>query len=137
MTYYLLDTNILSDLIRNPQGSVLRHIEAVGEEAIATNIIVAAELRFGAAKRGSAALTERVDAILSRLDILPLEEGFDAVYGEIRADLETRGAPIGAHDLLIAAHVRHLCGERDWVLVTANEKEFSRVGGLVLENWLN
>ncbi|MDA4845505.1 type II toxin-antitoxin system VapC family toxin [Hoeflea poritis] len=136
MTSYLLDTNILSDLIRNPQGSVLRHIEAVGEEAIATNIIVAAELRFGAAKKGSAALKERVDTILSRLNILPLEEGFDEVYGELRADLEMRGTPIGANDLLIAAHVRHLCVERDWVLVTANQKEFGRVDSLVLENWL-
>ncbi len=137
MVSYLLDTNILSDLIRNPQGPVLQRIEAVGEEAIATNVIVAAELRFGAVKKGSAALTERVDAILSRLNILPLENGFDEIYGTIRADLEAKGTPIGAHDLLIAAHVRYLCNESDWVLVTANEKEFCRVDGLVIENWLD
>ena len=136
MTSYLLDTNIVSDLIRNPQGRVFDQIRAIGEDSIATNVVVAAELRYGAEKKGSPALIERVDAILSRFKVLPLVSGIDETYARIRTDLERRGEPIGANDLLIAAHVSHLAQTDNWVLVSANEKEFRRVKGLTIENWL-
>ncbi len=68
---FLLDTNILSDLVRHPQGVVPAQIAAVGERAVATSVIVAAELRYGAERRGSARLTEQLETILALLPILP------------------------------------------------------------------
>ncbi|HET6564764.1 MAG TPA: PIN domain-containing protein, partial [Xanthomonadales bacterium] len=70
---YLLDTNILSDLIKNPQGDAAQRIASAGESSVCTSIVVAAELRYGAEKKGSPKLTERVELILSALDVLPLE----------------------------------------------------------------
>jgi len=129
---YLLDTNILSDLIRHPQGTVAERIAVVGEDAICTSIIVAAELRFGASKSGSAKLTDRVDAILSALEIVPLETPVDRHYATLRWELSRQGTPIGPNDMLIAAHA--LC--EGFTVVTANVGEFSRVPGLSVENWL-
>jgi len=88
---YLLDTNILSELVRFPKGPVAIRITAVGEDAVCTNVIVAAELRFGAAKSGSTKLADRVDAILSALEILSLEEPADRRYAKLRCELTRRG----------------------------------------------
>lgn len=129
---YLLDTNILSDLVRNPQGLIAQKIASAGEGSICTSIIVAGELRFGARKLGSKQLTTQLDTILSAIDILPLEEPADHRYAELRAHLEKHGTPIGPNDMLIAAHALML----DCVVVTANEREFSRVPKLRVENWL-
>jgi tRNA(fMet)-specific endonuclease VapC len=93
---------------------------------------VAGELRFGAYKRGSDRLTAQVEAILSAIEILPLEEPADQHYGKLRALLESRGEMIGPNDMLIAAHALAL----DCTVVTANRREFSRVPGLKVENWL-
>lgn len=129
---YLLDTNILSDLIRNPAGAAAGRIRQVGEDAVCTSIVVAAELRYGTAKKGSARLLRRVEDLLADLPVLPLDVPADAEYGGIRAELEAAGQPIGGNDLLIAAHAYAL----GLTLVTANEREFRRVRGLKLENWL-
>lgn len=129
---YLLDTNIVSDLIRNPSGVVHDCIARFGEEAVCVSIVVAAELRFGARKRNSAKLTERVEAILDSITVLPFEAPADLHYADIRRYLETAGDLIGPNDLLIAAHARAL----DLTLVTANFTEFSRVPELRVENWL-
>jgi tRNA(fMet)-specific endonuclease VapC len=129
---YLLDTNIVSDIVRNPRGRVAGHIGAVGEARVCTSIIVAAELRYGAAKKGSPRLAAQLEAVLGALDVLPFESPADAVYGRIRAALERAGEPIGGNDLLIAAQALAL----DHVVVTDNEAEFARVGGLAHENWL-
>ena len=129
---YLLDTNILSDLILNPQGAVARWISSAGESTVCTSIVVAAELRFGAEKSGSSKLADRIDLILSALDILPLETPADRHYGEIRQHLASQGTPIGPNDLLIAAQALAL----GLTVVTANVQEFSRVPGLGVENWL-
>ena len=132
MTGYLLDTNILSDLVRNPNGTAARRLAAVGEDDVATSVVVAAELRYGAAKRGSPRLTERVEALLAEMQVLPLAPPVDAIYGRIRAALEAAGTPIGGNDLLIAAHALALTR----VMVTDNRREFDRVEGLPIENWL-
>lgn len=132
MTRYLLDTNILSDLIRQPQGRIAQRIGQVGEGTVCTSIICAAELRYGAAKRGSARLTGQMEAVLTALEVLPLEAPADAEYGRIRARLEGVGMVIGGNDLLIAAQVKAL----GFVLVTDNEREFARVEGVRVENWL-
>src|SRR5436309_6761894 len=101
---YLLDTNILSDLLRNPGGRAARRLAVVGVATVCTSIIVACELRYGAAKKGSARLAERVDQTLEGLEVLPLDGGADRHYAEIRAHLSRKGQPIGSNDLLIAAH---------------------------------
>lgn len=132
MTRYLLDTNIVSDLMRNPEGRVPPHIARVGEGAIALSIVTAAELRYGAARSRSPRLQSRVAAILRLLPILPLEPPADAVYATLRTALEAAGTPIGPNDLLIAAQSLALGA----TLVTANLREFQRVPGLPLENWL-
>ncbi|MEQ1617178.1 MAG: type II toxin-antitoxin system VapC family toxin [Terricaulis sp.] len=129
---FLLDTNIVSDLVRNPRGLVAAKIAVVGEGAVATSIIVAAELRYGAAKKGSARLTAQVDAILGALEVIPFEGPADATYGVARVALEAKGQAIGGNDLLIAAQALSL----DLTLVTDNAREFRRVDGLKLENWL-
>ncbi len=129
---YLLDTNIVSDLVRNPQGKVAEQILKVGERKVCTSIIVAAELRYGAEKKQSPRLSAQLEAVLGALEILPLEKPVDASYGSLRAQLERAGKPIGANDLLIAAQALAL----GYTVVTDNEKEFSRVRQLNLENWL-
>src|SRR6516165_7660371 len=100
---YLLDTNIVSDLVRNPQGRIAQHIRKIGEAQVCTSIIVAAELRYGAAKKQSSRLTTQLQAVLGALEVLPLEAPVDAIYGALRTRLEKAGRPIGANDLLIAA----------------------------------
>ena len=129
---YLLDTNIVSDLVRNPQGRVARRIRRVGEAQVCTSIIVAAELRYGAAKKGSPRLSAQLEAILAVVEVRSFEEPSDAIYGVLRARLEHAGGPIGGNDLLIAAHTLAL----GYTLVTDNEREFARVGNLAQENWL-
>ena len=129
---YLLDTNIVSALVRDPAGDITRRIRDVGEANVCTSIIVAAELRYGATKKQSTRLSLQLEAILSALEVVPLETPVDAVYGQIRAQLEQAGQPIGGNDLLIAAHALAL----QCTVVTDNQREFERVDGLVVENWL-
>ena len=85
---YLLDTKILADLVRSPQGAVADGIARVGESMVCTSIVVAAELRFGARKRNSMRMVRQVEAILSAITICPLEEPADRCYGELSAALE-------------------------------------------------
>jgi tRNA(fMet)-specific endonuclease VapC len=129
---YLLDTNIISDLIRHPRGVIAERITSTGEDTVCTSVIVAGELRFGAQKRGSPRLSAQVEAILSALTVLPYEEPADWRYADIRAHLERLGTPIGPNDLLIAAHALSL----GMTMVTTNVREFERVPGLPVENWL-
>ncbi len=129
---YLLDTNVVSDLVRHPQGRIFGHIREVGETQICTSIIVAAELRYGATKRGSPRLVRQLEAVLGALDVLPFEAPADSAYGLIRTRLEQIGRPIGGNDLLIAAQAVAL----GYIVVTDNEGEFSRIDGLRCENWL-
>lgn len=129
---YLLDTNIVSDLVRAPQGKIAWRIMRTGEARVCTSIIVACELRYGAARKGSAKLLAQLDHVLCSLPALPLEADADVHYGELRTALERKGEPIGQHDMLIAAHALSL----DLILVTDNAKEFSRVPKLKTENWL-
>src|SRR5438552_18853561 len=100
----MLDTNIISNLIKNPQGRAAKRIAKAGEENICTSIIVAAELRYGCAKSGSKRLLEAVEDLLSEIKVLPFDVRADAEYGVIRAELDAAGKPIGGNDLLIAAH---------------------------------
>lgn len=132
MTRYMLDTNIISDLIRSPQGKAARRIARAGESNICTSIIVAAELRYGCAKSGSTRLLKAVEDLLGEISILPFDAPADAEYGAIRAKLEAGGTPISSNDLLIAAHA----SATGSTIVTANVEEFRRIRGLTVENWL-
>ena len=128
---WMLDTNALSELIRNPAGNLTQHVAQVGTDGICTSVMVACELRFGARRRGSPTLTARVEQLLEAMAILPFDAPADEHYADIRADLERAGTPIGSHDLLIAAHARSL----GLTLVTHNVREFSRVPGLSVADW--
>jgi tRNA(fMet)-specific endonuclease VapC len=128
----MLDTNILSDLIRNPQGKAAKRIAKIGGDSICTSVVVAAELRYGCRRSGSARLLKAVDDVLGEIDVLPLDVPADAEYGALRAELEAAGKPIGGDDMLIAAHARATGS----TLVTRNTDEFSRVRDLNVENWL-
>ena len=100
--------------------------------AIYASPIVACELRFGARKKAPPRLSERVDAVLSATEVLPLQAPIDRIYADIRQHLAATGMLIGSNDMLMAAHTLTI----EATLVTANMGEFSQVSGLPLENWL-
>ncbi len=128
---YMLDTNIVSDILRNPTGHAASRTKAAANE-VCISIIVAAELRFGAAKKPSTRLTPVIESFLTEIPVFPFDIPADATYARLRTDLERAGRPIGAYDMLIAAHALAL----NLTLVTANTGEFQRVPGLTIENWL-
>jgi len=129
---FMLDTNIVSDLVRHPHGRIAKRIAEVGETHVCTSIIVAAELRCAAARRASPRLEEQLESVLRAIEVFPLEPPADIVYGALRARLEEIGQPFGANDLFVAAHALALrC-----TLVTDSEREFSRITALPVENWL-
>lgn len=104
----------------------------MGEDAVCTSIIVAAELRFGATKRGSERLAAQLETILAALDVQGFDAPADVAYGRLRARLEAAGLPIGGNDMLIAAQAL----SADLIVVTDNQREFERVADLRVENWL-
>jgi tRNA(fMet)-specific endonuclease VapC len=133
VTRYMLDTNVISELMKNPRGKAAKRIARIGEDNICTSIIVAAELRYGCARKGSERLLKSVEDLLAEIDVLPFESPADAEYGNIRSELENAGKPVGANDFLIAAHAIAV----NATVVTANIDEFKRVRGLKVENWLS
>ena len=128
---YMLDTNIVSEMIRNPAGRAAQRARAAAE-FVCISVIVAAELRYDCARNGSPQLLRRVEEFLSEVPVLPFDVPADSDYGGIRAELEAAGRPIGSNDLLIAAHACVLAA----TVVTANVGAFRRVPGLNVENWL-
>ena len=134
MRRYLLDTNILSHLIKQPHSAVAQKVAAMERHIFCTSSIVACELHYGIEKKGSLKLTERVELLLTQIDVLPLEHPAVSVhYGRLRAFLEQQGQVIGSNDMLIAAHALAL----DVVLITDNVREFKRIPHLQVENWLS
>jgi tRNA(fMet)-specific endonuclease VapC len=129
---FMLDTGMVSDIVRHPQGRVAKRIAEVGETQVCTSIVVAAELRCGAARKGTLRLAGQLESVLRAIAVLPLDTPVDMVYGTLRARLEETGQPIGANGLFVAAHALALrC-----TLVTDNEREFARIKALPVENWL-
>ena len=129
---FMLDTNIISDMIRNPAGKAAGAMVREGDAAVCTSIVVASELRYGCARKGSAKLLKKVEDLLAEIPVLPLDVPVDAEYGALRTELEAVGQPIGHNDLFIAAHACVLGA----ILVTANIGEFTRIRKLKVENWL-
>jgi len=129
---YMLDTNMVSDLVRNPSGRVAQRVRQLPAQMVCTSIIVAGELHYGIIRKGSVELTLRVRQILQEIPILSLQPSCAEIYGQIRTALERKGLPIGANDLWIAAHAM----SSTTTLVTHNVQEFIRIEGLRTENWL-
>ena len=129
---YLLDTNIVSDMMHDPQGRVAASIGRVGEQNVFTSIMVVSEIRYGIAKRGSRRLAEQFRRVFEGLHVERFDAPADEHYAAIRDATKRRGTSVGQMDLLIAAHAIAL----DAILVTGNEREFSYVPGLKVENWL-
>ena len=126
-----LDTNICSYILRrHPQGMIER-FAALDREQLWLSAIVAAELRFGAAKLGVPRFQAAVEAWLAGFDVRPWPVEATAQYAQVRAALERAGKPIGGMDLMIAAHAL----AEDSVLITNNAREFHRVPGLAVEEW--
>lgn len=130
--HYLLDTNICIYIRQKKPEEVLRRFSKLDFGEAALSVITYGELLYGAAKsaKRSAALAA-LRELVHILPALPLPETAAEAYGNIRAQLETKGEMIGNNDLWIAAHA--LASEL--VLVTNNEKEFRRISGLRLQNW--
>lgn len=129
---YLLDTNVIAELARNPHGAAAARAAALSNDEFGINPVVACEIEYGLAKRGSSRLRRQVEAILSAVPTLELPVDIARHYGRIRLELEKRGTPIGPNDLLIAAHAV----ATDRIVVTGNDREFRRVRGLAVENWM-
>lgn len=129
----MLDTNIVSNFMRYPDGRVGQRLGKYGVGDVAISVIVLAELRFGIAKSGSSRLASQAHWALGFMAVVPFDTPATLIYAQVRAALERNGTPIGPLDTLIAAHAVAL----DLPLATDNVREFSRVPGLRLENWLD
>ncbi|WP_274584069.1 type II toxin-antitoxin system VapC family toxin [Neisseria leonii] len=129
---YLLDTNVCIYIISRKPEYVFEKFEQYMPGEIAVSAVTACELAFGVEKSGSQRNRDALDKFLAHLDILPLDGAVIRHYARIRQQLQSRGEPIGSLDFLIAAHALSL----RIPLVTNNLKEFERVDGLRLENWV-
>lgn len=129
----LLDTNICIHIINARPKSVLQRFRQYRMGEIGICSVVAAELAYGVAKSGSSRNREALELFLAPLLILPFDEQAVWTYGDLRAELERQGRPIGSLDTMIAAHAL----SQQAVLVTNNTREFTRVPGLLLENWVS
>ena len=129
---FMLDTNIISEVIRNPDGKAAEALLRAGQDAVCTSIVVACELRYGSRKKGSARLAGKVEDFLSEIEVLPLDRPVDEAYARLRCALEAAGTPIGHNDLLIAAHAAMVGA----TLVTDQGAEFQRIETLPVVNWM-
>jgi tRNA(fMet)-specific endonuclease VapC len=129
---YLLDTNVLSEMMKNPQGVVARKIAEVGENSVCTSLLAVAEVRYGIEKSGSKRLAFALSAILRFLKAEAWDTPAELRYASLRVLIEKAGRPSGQLDMLLAAHALALGA----VFVTANERHFTQVPGLKVENWL-
>jgi len=133
---YLLDTNILSELIkRKPNANILTRLGLEPSRTLFTSCICIMELRFGSALRKDFERFWRkiTNEIISRVNILPIGEKETVIAGDLLADLRKTGQIIGLEDVLIAASaITH-----QYTVVTANTRHFSRITGLQIENWLD
>lgn len=129
---YMLDTNIISYIIKNRDFALVDKFENLsGEHTLAVSSITVAELYYGVKKRGSRRLEVAVNEFLLPLERVSFDENAALHYGEIRTILEAKGTIIGAHDLFIAAHAKSI----NATLVTNNTREFQRVSDLRVEDW--
>jgi len=130
---YMLDTNICSYVLRSRPPSVKARFDEAGDAALAISSVVLAELLYGAARHPKAvAIRREIADLVSRLAVLPWDEAAAQDYGILRAALERAGRPIGAMDMMIAAHAR----SAGLTLVSNDVRHFDRVEGLSVANWV-
>ena len=129
---YLLDTNICIYAINHRSSSIVKRLNLEGQANLTTSTLVAAELAFGAEKSNRLETKQQLLLFLSGLQVLPWSESAVWHYAKQRKQLKEAGTPIGEMDLLIASQA---LGE-DLTLVTNNTREFERIAGLKLENWV-
>jgi tRNA(fMet)-specific endonuclease VapC len=130
---FLLDTNIVIYIRRRHPAHVIERFQRLKAGEAALSVITYGELLYGAEKSSARERAFRqLEELASLLQVLPLPVEAAAIYGAIRADLEVKGQMIGANDIWIAAHAK----SRNLTLVTNNEREFKRVAGLRVENWV-
>ncbi|MCV0393857.1 MAG: type II toxin-antitoxin system VapC family toxin [Rhizobiaceae bacterium] len=129
---YLLDTNIISDLARNPSGRTARRLSEVDPDKVASSVVVAAEVWFGVEKNPSFRSRARTESFMRTVRVLELRPEVAKVYGRVRAQLSASGKTLGPNDMLIAAHALSL----DATLITDDAAAFAQVPGLKMENWL-
>ena len=130
---YMLDTNICSYVLRSRPPSVKTRFDEAGPGALGVSTVVLAELLFGAERHvKGAAIRREIADLMSRLDVVAWDEGAAEHYGALRASLEKGGMPLGAMDMMIAAHAR----SRGATLVSNDVRHFGRVEGLLVANWV-
>lgn len=130
---YMLDTNICIYIIKNNPISVRQKFEQISASNLVLSMVTLAELRYGAEKsQAKEKAIKAIDQLSRHIQIVELDEVVAEHYADIRAQLERQGKPIGNNDLWLAAHAR----AKDWILVSNNTREFERVVGLRLENWV-
>ena len=131
---YCFDTDVLSTILkRNPPLSLIRRLARVEPRKQFTTSITLGELLYGASRKGSPRLMERVREVVRRAQhVLPFDESAAEVYGALRAELESQGRPMGEPDLRIAS----IALSRDLTLVTGNVRHFERIPDLRVENWI-
>ena len=133
MKLYMLDTDTCSYIIRERPISVLERFRKFAMEQICISSVTYAELLYGVARSSSKRINRPIiDDFVRHLDVIDWDTGAAEQYGQIRADLEARGEPVGAMDMMIAAHAKSIKA----VLVTNNQKHFARIKGLKVENWV-
>lgn len=132
---YLLDTNIISHAMRNPTGAVAQRVFAAAthgaDDGVCTSLMVQCELLFGIRRLANPKWERQYQRVMASIPVKPLDSDIVAHYADLRTHLERQGTPIGPNDTLIAAHALALGA----TLVTA-DAEFSRIPGLMVENWL-
>lgn len=130
---YMLDTDICIYIIKRKPRSALRRLESLRPGELAMSAVTFAELMNGAKKSQQVeANVAKLNELAELIEIRSFDQKAAIFYGDVRSTLEKKGNIIGSNDLLIAAHALSL----DWILVTNNEKEFKRVDGLRIENWV-
>lgn len=133
MLRYMLDTDICIYAMKQRPESLARRLDDVAD-LLSISTISVGELLHGAEKSARVATNiQAVEAFIGRLDILPFDAKAAAHFGQVRAEFERAGQPIGAYDVMISGHAR----SQGLILVTNNEREFARVPGLRVENWAN
>jgi tRNA(fMet)-specific endonuclease VapC len=133
MKLYMLDTDTCSYIIRERPIGVLEHFRKLAMEQICISTVTYAELLYGVERSSSKRINRPIiDDFVQHLDVIDWDSAAAEQYGKIRADLEARGQPIGAMDMMIAAHAKSIKA----VLVTNNQKHFARIKGLKVENWV-
>ena len=133
MTRYMLDTDMCSYIIKERPVSVLQHFQELNMESICISIVSYAELMYGVERSSSKRINHSVIRDFTRyLDVISWDIGAADEYAVLRTDLEAKGTPIGAMDMMIAAHSKSI----NSVLVTNNQKHFTKVHGLKIENWI-